>query len=102
MSMLEYVRAFIRLSQYSPEDVNTEPRRAARLLGGFDSTLLTHLGRRFTVLVDGAIDMEHRLRGAHEDQRRKRLASIPPSSSSQRQRVVHRPLSHIYHIDMPQ
>ncbi|WVZ97837.1 hypothetical protein U9M48_043347 [Paspalum notatum var. saurae] len=105
MSVLEYVQAFIRLSQYSPEDVNTDPRRAACLLDGFDPTLLTHLRRRydsFTELVDAAIDMEHRLRRAHEDQRRKRLANTPPLSSSQQQRVVHRSLSHIYHIDMPQ
>ncbi|WVZ51507.1 hypothetical protein U9M48_002651, partial [Paspalum notatum var. saurae] len=87
MSVLEYMQAFIRLSQYSLEDVDTDPRRAARLLGGFDPTLLTHLGRRydsFTELVDAAIDMEHHLRGFHEDQRRKRLASTPPLSSSQR------------------
>ncbi|WVZ94173.1 hypothetical protein U9M48_040099 [Paspalum notatum var. saurae] len=77
MSVLEYVQAYIRVSQYSPEDVNTDPRRAARLLGGFDPTLRTHLGRRydsFTELVDVAIDMEQRLRQAHEDQQRKRLA----------------------------
>ncbi|WVZ80287.1 hypothetical protein U9M48_027778 [Paspalum notatum var. saurae] len=74
MSVLEYVQAFICLSQYSPEDVNTNPRRATRLLDGFDSTLLTHLGRSydsFTKLVDVAIDMEHRLNQAHKDQRRK-------------------------------
>ncbi|WVZ51434.1 hypothetical protein U9M48_002582 [Paspalum notatum var. saurae] len=105
MSILEYVQAFIRLSQHSPEDVNTDPRRAAHLLGGFDPTLLTHLGCRydsFTELVDVAIDMEHRLSQAHEDQRRKRLASTLPSSSSQRQRVVHRASPHMYYIDMPQ
>ncbi|WVZ70261.1 LOW QUALITY PROTEIN: hypothetical protein U9M48_018938, partial [Paspalum notatum var. saurae] len=76
MSVLEYVQAFIRLSQYSPEDVNTDPRRATRLLDGFDPTLLTHLGRGydgFNELVDVAIDMEHRLRRAHEDRRRKDL-----------------------------
>ncbi|WVZ80404.1 hypothetical protein U9M48_027877 [Paspalum notatum var. saurae] len=64
MSVLEYMQAFIRLSQYSPEDVDADSRRAARLLEGFDPTLLTHLGRRydsFTELVDAAIDMEHRL-----------------------------------------
>ncbi|WVZ89988.1 hypothetical protein U9M48_036329 [Paspalum notatum var. saurae] len=105
MSVLEYVEAFIRLSQYTPEDVDTDPRRATHLLDGFDSTLLTHLGRSydsFTQLVDAAIDMEDRLSRAHEDQRRKRLASTPLSSSSQRQRVVHRPPPHIYYIDMPQ
>ncbi|WVZ57794.1 hypothetical protein U9M48_008136 [Paspalum notatum var. saurae] len=105
MSVLEYVEAFIRLSQYSPGDVNTDPRRATRLLDGFDPTLLTHLGRSydsFTQLVDAAIDMEDRLRRAHEDQRKKRIASTPPSGSSQRQRVVHRPPPHIYYIDMPQ
>ncbi|WVZ88967.1 hypothetical protein U9M48_035434 [Paspalum notatum var. saurae] len=105
MSVLEYVQAFIRLSQYSPEDIDTDPRRAARLLGGFDPTLLTHLGRRydsFTELVDVAIDMEQRLRQAHEDQQRKRLASTPLFGSSQRQRVLHRPPPHIYCIDMPQ
>ncbi|WVZ79921.1 LOW QUALITY PROTEIN: hypothetical protein U9M48_027444 [Paspalum notatum var. saurae] len=105
MSVLEYVEAFIRLSQYSPGDVNTDPRRATRLLDGFDPTLLTHLGRSydsFTQLVDAAIDMEDRLRRAHEDQRKKRIASTPPSGSSQRQRVIHRPPPHIYYIDMPQ
>ncbi|WVZ63581.1 hypothetical protein U9M48_013204, partial [Paspalum notatum var. saurae] len=105
MSVLEYVEAFIRLSQYSPGDVDTDPRRATRLLDGFDPTLLTHLGRSydsFTQLVDAAIDMEDRLRRAHEDQWKKRIASTPPSGSSQRQRVVHRPPPHIYYIDMPQ
>ncbi|WVZ81066.1 hypothetical protein U9M48_028491 [Paspalum notatum var. saurae] len=105
MSVLEYVQAFIRLSQYSPEDVDTDPRRAARLLDGFDPTLLTHLGRRydsFTELVDIAIDMEQRLRQAHEDQRRKRIASTLQSGSSQWQRVVHRPPPRICYIDMPQ
>ncbi|WVZ89491.1 hypothetical protein U9M48_035887, partial [Paspalum notatum var. saurae] len=69
-------------------NVDNDPRRAAHLLGGFDPTLLTHLGHRydsFTKLVDAAIDMEHWLHEAHEDQRRKGLASTPPSSSSQRQ-----------------
>ncbi|WVZ63293.1 hypothetical protein U9M48_012935 [Paspalum notatum var. saurae] len=87
MSVLEYVEAFICLSQYSPGDVNTDPRRATRLLDGFDPTLVTHLGRSydsFTQLVDAAIDMEDRLRRAHEDQRKKRIASTPPSGSSQR------------------
>ncbi|WVZ52434.1 hypothetical protein U9M48_003489 [Paspalum notatum var. saurae] len=105
MSVLEYVQAFIRLSQYSPEGVNTDPRRATRLLDGFDPTLLTHLGHSydsFTELVDVAIDMEQRLRQAHEDQRRKRLASTLQSGSSQRQRVVHRPPPRICYIDMPQ
>ncbi|WVZ63615.1 hypothetical protein U9M48_013231 [Paspalum notatum var. saurae] len=105
MSVLEYVQAFIRLSQYSPEDVDTDPRRAARLLGGFDPTLLTHLGHcydSFSELVDVAIDMEHHLSQAHEDQRRKRLASTPQSGSSQRQRVVHRPPPRICYINMPQ
>ncbi|WVZ52221.1 hypothetical protein U9M48_003303 [Paspalum notatum var. saurae] len=105
MSVLEYVQAFIRLSQYSPEDVDTDPRRAARQLGGFDPTLLTHLGRRygsFTELVDVAIDMEHRLREAHEDQQRKRLASTPPSSTSQRQRVEHQFPLQIFYLEEPQ
>ncbi|WVZ76768.1 hypothetical protein U9M48_024710 [Paspalum notatum var. saurae] len=47
MSVLEYVEVFIRLSQYSPGDVNTDPHRATRLLDGFDPTLLTHLGRSY-------------------------------------------------------
>ncbi|WVZ81019.1 hypothetical protein U9M48_028446 [Paspalum notatum var. saurae] len=105
MSVLEYMQAFIRLSQYSPEDVDTNPRRATRLLDGFNSTLLTHLGHRydsFTQLVDAAIDMEHRLSQAHEDQQRKRLASTLQSGSSQRQRVVHRSPPRICYIDMPQ
>ncbi|WVZ76647.1 hypothetical protein U9M48_024603, partial [Paspalum notatum var. saurae] len=97
--------AFIRLSQYSPVDVDTDPCRAARLLGGFDPTLLTHLGRRydsFTELVDVAIDMEHRLREAHEDQQRKRLASTPPSSPSQRQQVEHQFPLQIFYLEEPQ
>ncbi|WVZ88972.1 hypothetical protein U9M48_035439 [Paspalum notatum var. saurae] len=105
MSVLEYVQAFIRLSQYSPGNVDTDPRRAARLLEGVDPTLLTHFGRRydsFTELVDAAIDMEHRLRQAHEDQRRKRLTSTLQSCSSQRQQVVHHPPPCICYIDMPQ
>ncbi|WVZ48681.1 hypothetical protein U9M48_000100, partial [Paspalum notatum var. saurae] len=78
MSVLEYVRAFIRPSQVLPEDVDTDPRRATRPLDGFDPTPPTHLGRGydgFTELVDVAIDMEDRLNHAHEDRRRKRLAS---------------------------
>ncbi|WVZ66924.1 hypothetical protein U9M48_016079, partial [Paspalum notatum var. saurae] len=104
MSVLEYVQAFIRLSQYSPEDVNTDPRRATRLLDGFDPTLLTHLGRSydsFNELVDVAIDMEHRLRQAHEDQQKKRLASTPPSSPSQRPRVEYQFPTHIYYLEEP-
>ncbi|WVZ58419.1 hypothetical protein U9M48_008695, partial [Paspalum notatum var. saurae] len=90
MSVLEYVQAFIRLSQVLPEDVNTDPRGATRPLDGFDPTLLTHLGRSydsFTELVDVAIDMEDRLNHAHEDQRRKRIASTLQSGFSQRQRA---------------
>ncbi|WVZ49142.1 hypothetical protein U9M48_000520 [Paspalum notatum var. saurae] len=105
MSVLDYVQAFIHLSQYSPEDVDTDPHRATRLLDGFDPTLLTHLGRsydNFTQLVDAAIDMENRLSRAHEDQQRKRLASTLQSGSSQQQRVVHRAPPHMYYIDMPQ
>ena len=93
-TVLEYVQTFIKLSQYSPEDVDTEPRRAARLLGGFDPTLRTHLGRRydsFTDLVDTAIEMETRLREASEDQRRKRVSPAQQQGSFQRQRVVYRP-----------
>ncbi|WVZ48601.1 hypothetical protein U9M48_000022 [Paspalum notatum var. saurae] len=104
MSVLEYVQAFIRLSQYSPEDVNTDPRRATRLLDGFDPTLLTHLGRSydsFNELVDVAIDMEHRLRQAHEDQQKKRLASTPPSSPSQRPRVEYQFPMHMYYLEEP-
>ncbi|WVZ89581.1 hypothetical protein U9M48_035962 [Paspalum notatum var. saurae] len=76
MSVLEYVRAFIRPSQVLPEDVNTDPRRATRPLDGFDPTPPTHLGRGydgFTELVDVAIDMEDRLNHAHEDRRGKDL-----------------------------
>ncbi|WVZ81193.1 hypothetical protein U9M48_028604 [Paspalum notatum var. saurae] len=106
MSVLEYVRAFIRPSQVLlPEDINTDPRGATRLLDGFDPTLLTHLGRSydsFTELVDVAIDMEDRLNHAHEDQRRKRIASTLQSGSSQRQRVVLHRSSLIHYIDMPQ
>ncbi|WVZ84419.1 hypothetical protein U9M48_031456, partial [Paspalum notatum var. saurae] len=104
MSVLEYVQAFIRLSQYSPEDINTDPRRATRLLDGFDPTLLTHLGRSydsFNELVDVAIDMEHRLRQAHEDQQKKRLASTPPSSPSQRPRVEYQFPMHMYYLEEP-
>ncbi|WVZ89822.1 hypothetical protein U9M48_036180 [Paspalum notatum var. saurae] len=105
MSVLEYVQAFIRLSQYSPKDIDTDPRRATRLLDGFDPTLLTHLGHSydsFTELVDVAIDMEHRLNQAHKDQRRKRLASTLQSGSSQRQRVLYRPPPRICYINMLQ
>ncbi|WVZ51909.1 hypothetical protein U9M48_003009 [Paspalum notatum var. saurae] len=103
-SVLEYVQAFVRLSQYSPEDVDTDPCRATRLLGGFDPTLLTHLERcydSFIKLVDVAIDLEQRLRLAHEDQQRKRLASTPPSSPSQRPRVEHQSPPHIYYLEEP-
>ncbi|WVZ97708.1 hypothetical protein U9M48_043222 [Paspalum notatum var. saurae] len=69
-TVMQYVQSFIHLSQYSPEDVADDPRRAARLLHGFDPTLQTHLGCRyesFTDLVDTALDMESRLRIANED-----------------------------------
>ncbi|WVZ97641.1 hypothetical protein U9M48_043158 [Paspalum notatum var. saurae] len=105
MSVLEYVQAFVRLSQYSPKDVDTDQRRAARLLDGFDPTLLTHLGHRydsFTKLVDAAINMEHSLREAHEDQQRKRLASTPPLSPSQWPRVGHQSPMQICYLEEPQ
>ncbi|WVZ70640.1 hypothetical protein U9M48_019288 [Paspalum notatum var. saurae] len=44
-TVMQYVQSFIHLSQYSPGDVADDPRRVARLLSGFDSTLMTHLGR---------------------------------------------------------
>ena len=86
-TVLEYVQAFIHLSQYSPKDVDTEAHQASCLLGGFDSTLWTYLGRRydsFTDLVDTTIDKERRLLEAHDDQRRKRLATTQQQGSSQR------------------
>ncbi|WVZ75555.1 hypothetical protein U9M48_023595 [Paspalum notatum var. saurae] len=89
---------------YSPEDVNTDPRRATRPLDGFDPTLPTHLGRGydgFTELVDVAIDMEDRLNHAHEDRREKRLANTLRSGSSRRQRVVLHRSPLIHYIDMP-
>ncbi|WVZ71026.1 hypothetical protein U9M48_019653 [Paspalum notatum var. saurae] len=93
-TVMQYVQAFIHLAQYSPGDVADDPSRAARLLQGFDPTLLTHLGRRyqsFTDLVDTALDMEYRLRAANEDQRRKRQASTTPAGSSQRPKTPFRP-----------
>ncbi|WVZ51807.1 hypothetical protein U9M48_002917 [Paspalum notatum var. saurae] len=60
------------------QDVADDPSRAARLLSGFDPTLLTHLGRQyqsFTELVDTALDKENHLRVANEDQKRKRQAN---------------------------
>jgi hypothetical protein len=89
-TMIQYVQAFIHLSQYSPGDVADDLSRAARLLQGFDPTLQTHLGRRyqsFTDLVDTALDMESRLRVASEDQRRKRQATNVSTGSSQNQKV---------------
>ncbi|WVZ52030.1 hypothetical protein U9M48_003125 [Paspalum notatum var. saurae] len=55
----------------------------------------------FTELVDVAIDMEQRFRQAHEDQQRKRLASTPPSSPSQRPRVEHQFPPQIYYLEEP-
>ncbi|WVZ90029.1 hypothetical protein U9M48_036362 [Paspalum notatum var. saurae] len=83
-----------KLSHYAPEDVADDPRRAARLLHGFDPTLQTHLGRHyasFTDLVDTARDMENRLRVASEDQKRKRQANSAPASSSQKQKPTYQP-----------
>ncbi|WVZ89773.1 hypothetical protein U9M48_036137 [Paspalum notatum var. saurae] len=91
-TVMQYVQAFIHLAQYSPGDVADDPSRAARLLSGFDPILQTHLGRRyqsFTDLVDTALDMEHRLRVANEDQRRKCQASTAPAGSSQKQKSTY-------------
>ncbi|WVZ89946.1 hypothetical protein U9M48_036291, partial [Paspalum notatum var. saurae] len=93
-TVMQYVQSFIHLSQYAPEDVVDDPRRAARLLNGLDPTLQTHLGRRyqsFTDLVDTALEMENRLRVANEDQRRKRQANTCAGGSSQKQKQVYRP-----------
>ncbi|WVZ76216.1 hypothetical protein U9M48_024206 [Paspalum notatum var. saurae] len=81
---LSWSMSFIHLSQYSPGDVADDPSRAARLLSGFDPTLMMHLGREyqsFTQLVDIALDMENRLRVVSEDQKRKRQANNAPGSS---------------------
>ncbi|WVZ52218.1 hypothetical protein U9M48_003300 [Paspalum notatum var. saurae] len=89
-NVMQYVQSFIHLSQYAPKDVADDPRRAARLLHGFDPTLQTHLGRRyesFTNLVDTALDVENRLRIANKDQKRKRHANSAPTSSSQKLRA---------------
>ncbi|WVZ76701.1 hypothetical protein U9M48_024653 [Paspalum notatum var. saurae] len=91
---MQYVQSFIHLSQYAPEDVADDPRRAARLLNGLDPTLQTHLGRRyqsFTDLVDTALDMENRLRVANEDQRRKRQANTSAAGSSRKEKTAYRP-----------
>ncbi|WVZ97494.1 hypothetical protein U9M48_043023 [Paspalum notatum var. saurae] len=91
-TVMQYVQAFIHLAQYSPGDVDDDPSRAARLLQGFDPTLQTHLGCRyqsFTDLVDTALDMDHRLRVANEDQRRNRQASTAPAGSSQKQKSTY-------------
>ena len=83
-TVMQYVQSFIHLSQYSPRDVADDPSRAARLLSGFDSTLMTHLGchnQSFTDLVDTALDMENRLRVANKDQKWKRQANSAPGSS---------------------
>ncbi|WVZ84285.1 hypothetical protein U9M48_031335 [Paspalum notatum var. saurae] len=83
-TVMQYVQSFIHLSQYTPGDVADDPSRAARLLSGFNPTLLTHLGHEyqsFTALVDTALDMENRLRVANEDQKRKRQANSAPWSS---------------------
>ncbi|WVZ97392.1 hypothetical protein U9M48_042934 [Paspalum notatum var. saurae] len=37
-TVMQYVQSFIHLSQYAPEDVADDPRRAARLLNGLDPT----------------------------------------------------------------
>ncbi|WVZ89497.1 hypothetical protein U9M48_035891 [Paspalum notatum var. saurae] len=91
---MQYVQSFIHLSQYSPGDVADDPSRAARLLSGFDSTLLTHLGREyqsFSELVDTALDMENRLRVANEDQKRKRQANNAPGSSQKQKAGYQQP-----------
>ncbi|WVZ75676.1 hypothetical protein U9M48_023711 [Paspalum notatum var. saurae] len=93
-TVMQYVQSFIHLSQYAPEDVADDPRRAARLLRGFDPTLQTHLGRRyesFTDLLDTTLDMENRLRVANEDQKRKRQANNAAAGSSQKQRPTYQP-----------
>ncbi|WVZ95395.1 hypothetical protein U9M48_041164, partial [Paspalum notatum var. saurae] len=98
-TVMQYVQSFIHLSQYAPEDVADDPRRAARLLNGLDPTLQTHLGRRyqsFTDLVDTALDMENRLRVANEDQRRKRQANTSAAGSSQKQKSAYRPSQQYY------
>ncbi|WVZ89225.1 hypothetical protein U9M48_035653 [Paspalum notatum var. saurae] len=76
-TVIQYVQTFIHLSQ---------------LLQGFDATLQTHLGRwyqSFTDLVDTALDMEHHLRVANEDQRRKRQAGTASAGSSQKQEATY-------------
>ncbi|WVZ70451.1 hypothetical protein U9M48_019120 [Paspalum notatum var. saurae] len=93
-TVMQYVQTFIQLSQYSPRDVTDDPRRAAKLLQGFDPTLQTHLGRRyqsFSKLVDTTLDMENRLRVANEDQKRKRLASSAPGSSQKQKTNYQQP-----------
>ncbi|WVZ84497.1 hypothetical protein U9M48_031526 [Paspalum notatum var. saurae] len=71
-----------------------EQKQAARLLSGFDPTLMTHLGREyqsFTQLVDIALDMENRLRVASEDQKRKRQANSAPGSSQKQKANYQQP-----------
>ncbi|WVZ89367.1 hypothetical protein U9M48_035785, partial [Paspalum notatum var. saurae] len=104
MSVLEYVQAFIRPSQYSPK--MSTPTHVGLPVRWMDliPPRSTHLGRGydgFTELVDVAIDMEDRLNHAHEDRRRKRLASTLRSGSSRRQRVVLHRSPLIHYIDMP-
>ncbi|WVZ81637.1 LOW QUALITY PROTEIN: hypothetical protein U9M48_028991, partial [Paspalum notatum var. saurae] len=95
-TVMQYVQSFIHLSQYSPGDVADNTSRAARLLSGFDPTLMTHLGHEyqsFTVSVDTALDMENHLRVANEDQKRKRQANNAPGSSQKQKANYRRPHS---------
>ncbi|WVZ97495.1 hypothetical protein U9M48_043024 [Paspalum notatum var. saurae] len=91
---MQYVQSFIHLSQYSPGDIANDPSRAARLLSGFDSTLMTHLERHyqsFIELVDTALDMENRLRVANKDQKRKRQANSALGSSQKQKANYQQP-----------
>ncbi|WVZ89653.1 LOW QUALITY PROTEIN: hypothetical protein U9M48_036032 [Paspalum notatum var. saurae] len=78
-------------------DVADDPSKAARLLSGFDSTLMTHLGRHYqSITEDTALDMENRLRVANEDQKRKRQANNAPRSSQKQKANYQQPQQ--YHL----
>ncbi|WVZ70252.1 hypothetical protein U9M48_018930 [Paspalum notatum var. saurae] len=88
----------------TPRRRQHRPTEGYPSVGWIRSHSLTHLGRDydgFNELVDVAIDMEHRLRQAHEDQQKKRLASTPPSSPSQRPRVEYQFPMHMYYLEEP-
>jgi hypothetical protein len=88
LSVTEYLDKFTHLSRYAPDEVNTDPKRQERFLGGLigplNYQLQSHTFPDFQTLVNKAIGLESKRKELGE--RKRKFQSHGQSSSNTRPR----------------